>query len=105
MDEGHQGTEGIPVARVRIEVAWEHLPAVGAVVEQLSLRANLIEATGEEQGSIETAVEGLHALLRVGDSDATQLLLPDGPPFCSYLGIGAMIDFLKVGHRLLGTNE
>ena len=105
MDEGHECTEGIPVARVRIEIAWTYLPAVGAVVEYLALGADLIEATGEEQGAIEIAVEGLHALLGVRDSDTTQLPLPYPLPLGSYLGIGAMIDLLKVGQCLLGTDE
>ena len=105
VDEGHEGTEGIPIARVRVEIAWTYLPAVGAVVEYLALGTDLIETTREEQRAIETAVEGLHALLGVCDSDTTQLLLPYSPPLCSYLGIGAMIDFLKVGHRLLGADE
>ena len=105
MDEGHEGTEGIPIARVRVEIAWTYLPAVGAVVEYLALGADLIEATGEEQGSIETAVEGLHTLLGVGDSDTTQLPLPYLLPLGSYLGVGAVGDLLKVGQCLLGADE
>ena len=49
VDQRHQGSEGIPVARVGIEVTRENLPIVWAVVDDLPLAINLIEASGEEE--------------------------------------------------------
>ena len=49
MDQRHKGSEGIPVARVGIEVAGENLTIVWAVVDGLTLGIDLIEASGEEE--------------------------------------------------------
>ena len=49
MDQRHKSSEGIPVARVGIEVAREYLPIVWAVVDGLPLGIDLIEASGEEE--------------------------------------------------------
>ena len=49
MDQRHQGSEGIPVARVGIEVTRENLPIIRAVVDDLPLAINLIEASGKEE--------------------------------------------------------
>ena len=77
--QGEQSTEGIPETGIGKEIAWHGLAVIWAVMNHLSLSINLEEATGEEDTTIQTAVESTQAvdialvnLCRRGDLVVTQ---------------------------------